>query len=210
MTKLIFLPGASGRKAAWEKWTLNFSGQYRISVVGWPSLDSEADNPEINKIADLRRVVANHVEDSTVLFAQSMGGVVALHTYLEHQESVVALVLCVTSGGLNKDEFDWENWRSDFLSDNPEAPRWFVDCDDDLSDLWAQVKVPVLLLWGSLDRISPVAMGRNLNHLITDSELVVVDDAGHDLIETHMVSLLQIVREFLKRVGLPRRQSRSL
>ena len=200
MTKLIFLPGASGRKAAWEKWTQSFSERYSIAVVGWPGLDSEPDDPEINHIADLRRVVANLVEDSTVLFAQSMGGVVALHTYLEHQESIVALVLCVTSGGLNKEEFDCENWRPDFLSDNPEAPRWFVDCEDDLTHLWTQVKVPVLLLWGSLDRISPVAMGKKLNNLITDSELVVVDNADHDLIETHAANLLPIVREFLKKV----------
>jgi pimeloyl-ACP methyl ester carboxylesterase len=46
----------------------------------------------------------------------------------------------------------------------------------------ALVYFPVLLLWGDVDPISPVAVGRKLVALLPRAELVVVNGGTHDLI----------------------------
>jgi len=200
MRKLIFLPGASGRRAMWDSWIDRFKRDYSTAVVGWPGLDNEPENPGILEIADLSQLVSMHVEPRSVLIAQSMGGVVALHTLLNHSDSVAALILCVTSGGLDRTEFDCDNWRPDFVRNNPGTPAWFLDHDEDLSQTWATISVPVLLIWGGDDRISPVAMGNRLNQLIPNSSLLVFQGAGHDVAETHAGQLLPAVSEFLKKI----------
>jgi poly(3-hydroxyoctanoate) depolymerase len=200
MPKLIFLPGASGRRAMWDSWIDRFKRDYSTAVVGWPGLDNEPENPGILEIADLSQLVSMHVEPRSVLIAQSMGGVVALHTLLNHSDSVAALILCVTSGGLDRTEFDCDNWRPDFVRNNPGTPAWFLDHDEDLSQTWATISVPVLLIWGGDDRISPVAMGNRLNQLIPNSSLLVIQGAGHDVAETHAEQLLPVVSDFLKKI----------
>lgn len=200
MAKLIFLPGASGRKAMWNAWLDHFKREHSTVVLGWPGLDNEPEDPSLRTIADLAQLVSSHIEPGSVLIAQSMGGVVALHALLENKESVAALILCVTSGGLDRTQFDCENWRPDFIKNYPGTPAWFIDHDEDLSHNWATVSVPVLLIWGADDRISPVAMGNQLNQLIPNSTLLVVQGAGHDVAETHASQIIHAVEEFLSEI----------
>jgi pimeloyl-ACP methyl ester carboxylesterase len=47
--------------------------------------------------------------------------------------------------------------------------------DDDLPSL----KMPVLILWGKLDRITPLSEGQTIHSLIPQSELVVAQSCGH-------------------------------
>lgn len=47
--------------------------------------------------------------------------------------------------------------------------------DDDLSSL----RMPVLILWGKLDRITPLSEGQTIHSLIPQSHLVVADNCGH-------------------------------
>jgi pimeloyl-ACP methyl ester carboxylesterase len=47
--------------------------------------------------------------------------------------------------------------------------------DDDLPSL----KMPVLILWGKLDRITPLSEGQTIHSLIPQSELIVAASCGH-------------------------------
>ena len=49
----------------------------------------------------------------------------------------------------------------------------------DLSDLLPQVAVPTLLVWGDSDARSPLAVARQFEEAIPDTNLVVIEGAGH-------------------------------
>lgn len=51
--------------------------------------------------------------------------------------------------------------------------------DTDLSDLLPHVAVPTLLLWGASDARSPLTVARQFAKAIPDTELAVIEGAGH-------------------------------
>jgi len=101
---------------------------------------------------------------------------------LERPGLVRHLVLSVTSGGVDMAALGAEDWRAEHRRRNPEAPSWFVDEREDLSHRLPEIAIPVLLLWGDADPISPVAVGRRLAELLPRAELVVIDGGTHDLV----------------------------
>jgi pimeloyl-ACP methyl ester carboxylesterase len=42
-----------------------------------------------------------------------------------------------------------------------------------------QLKMPVLLVWGSVDQITPLGLGKRMHELIPQSQLEVIDGCGH-------------------------------
>ncbi|MGB7986141.1 MAG: alpha/beta hydrolase, partial [Terracidiphilus sp.] len=42
-----------------------------------------------------------------------------------------------------------------------------------------QLKMPVLLVWGSVDQITPLSLGETMHHLIPQSQLEVIQGCGH-------------------------------
>jgi len=126
--------------------------------------------------------VIAEITGPVVLFAQSMGGLIGLRVALAVPQFVRALVLSVTSGSIDVGALGAVDWRPEFARHNPDAPRWFLDARDDMSDQLGRVRAPTLLLWGDADPISPVAVGRRLAELLPRSELVVIPGGTHDLV----------------------------
>jgi pimeloyl-ACP methyl ester carboxylesterase len=54
-----------------------------------------------------------------------------------------------------------------------------VMAEADQRDLLPRITVPTLLIWGELDARSPLAVARQFEQAIPDTELVVIPDAGH-------------------------------
>lgn len=133
-------------------------------------------------IDDLVTRVVDSISGPVDLLAQSMGGVIAIRAALQKPGLVKHLVLAATSGGLDVAALGGEDWRPMFLRENPTVPRWFADERRDLTDELAQLAVPVLLLWGNADPISPVSVGQRLAELLPHAELVVIDGGTHDLV----------------------------
>jgi pimeloyl-ACP methyl ester carboxylesterase len=50
---------------------------------------------------------------------------------------------------------------------------------DVLDDRYNQLHMPVLLVWGSLDRTTPLSLGITMHSRIQNSQLVVIDGCGH-------------------------------
>jgi haloalkane dehalogenase len=61
----------------------------------------------------------------------------------------------------------------------------------------AALGVPTLIVWGAKDEFAPVAGGYRFNKEIPDSTLVVLDDAGHFLMEDDPARVGREIREFL-------------
>ena len=93
-----------------------------------------------------------------------------------------ALVLSVTSGGIDVAALGAQDWRPSFRKNNPGLPSWFADERRDFAERLREITIPVLLLWGDADPISPVAVGRRLAQLFPHADLVVFPGGTHDLV----------------------------
>jgi pimeloyl-ACP methyl ester carboxylesterase len=199
-SRLLFLPGASGNTRFWQPVadSLHYPGE-RLHY-GWPGFGATPPDPAINGIDDLVDMVVADIDGPTALIAQSMGGVIAMRAALEKPELVTHLVLTVTSGGLDISDLGAEDWRESFQTANATFPRWFSDYREDLTQRLAQIKLPVLLLWGDADPISPVAVGRRLAAILPQAELHVIPGGDHDLANALANVMTPLIDDYLTRL----------
>jgi pimeloyl-ACP methyl ester carboxylesterase len=196
---LIFLPGASGNRRLWKPVADGISHPGPQRFLGWPGFGGVPEDPSVTGLGDLVSRVVDAMTERVVLFAQSMGGIIALRAALEAPERVRSIVLSVSSGGIDVHALGAFDWRPDFVAANPTTPRWFLDANDDLTHRLREITVPVLLLWGDADPISPVAVGKRLEHLLPDAELVVVPGGTHDLASDRASEVLPHIERHLRR-----------
>src|SRR5262249_380559 len=141
---------------------------------GWPGLGNEPHDPAVKGMDDLVRLVAARMDGPVDLVAQSMGGVIAVRLALERPQSVRRLVLVVTSGGVNMAGLGADDWRSDYRRSFPRAAEWVTEMRSSPELPVEKIAAPTLLVWGSADAISPVAVGRHLLVRLPDAQLHVV------------------------------------
>ena len=179
---LLFLPGALGHTQLWRPVAglLQHPGTRRF--VGWPGFGDTPADPNVRGLDDLATRLAAQIEGPVDLLAQSMGGIVAVLVALRNPAQVRHLVLSVTSGGIDVAGLGGVDWRPSLTSQHPDLPRWFIDERRDLTERIRAITIPVLLLWGDDDPISPVAVGRRLLELFRSAELLVVKGGTHDLV----------------------------
>lgn len=194
---LLFLPGASGNAQFWQPVADALQTPVARQLLGWPGFGGMAADPSITCLKDLATLALARIDRPTVLVAQSMGGVVAVHIALERPELITHLVLTVTSGGLDISALGATDWRAAFESESPTVPRWFLDDRTDLSARLHELQMPVLLLWAGADPISPVSVGQRLAQLIPHTRLEVFPQAGHDLGHTHASAVAQLIDEHI-------------
>ena len=195
----MFLPGASGNLELWRPVAerLQHAGEQRF--FGWPGFGGTPADPAVRGIDDLVARVAQEITGPVDLFAQSMGGVIAVRAALAKPHLVRHLVLSVTSGGIDMRAFGAADWRPAFRATQPQRPAWFANDRTDLSDRLHEIPAPVLLLWGDADPISPVAVGHRLAELFADAELVVLPGGTHDLAFERADELLPHIERHLAR-----------
>lgn len=198
----MFLPGAGGNAALWRPVAEGLSHCGPRRFFGWPGSGGTPPDPSVRGLGDLVERVLAELTRPTVLFAQSMGGLIALRAALARPTLVRALVLSVTSGGLDVRALGAVDWRTDFARENPDAPRWFLDANDDMSSQLPSVEAPTLLLWGDVDPISPVAVGRRLAELLPNATLRVVSGGTHDLAAERANDILPHIEQHLRAAGL--------
>ncbi|MBU6461036.1 MAG: alpha/beta hydrolase [Proteobacteria bacterium] len=198
-TQLLFLPGALGDGAFWSPVARLI--QYPATQVQLSWFDSDVV-PVNRKIGGLEKLVAwvvSQINQPTAIVAQSMGGVVAIRACLENPGLVTHLVLCATSGGLDLPALGLKDWRPDFYSANPDIPCWFAGDEKDLAFILPRVTVPVMLVWGEVDIISPVSVGQYLHTLFSDSCLHIIAGGDHDVGYTHPFLVSSLIDRHLIR-----------
>jgi pimeloyl-ACP methyl ester carboxylesterase len=197
----MFLPGASGDVALWQPVADLIAHRGRRRFFSWPGFRGVPLDPSVGGLGDLVERVVVEITEPVVLLAQSMGGVIALQAALAVPKLVKALVLSVTSGGIDLRGLGASDWRPEFARRNPDVPRWFLDARDDMTSRLHQVTAPTLLLWGDADEISPVAVGRRLTKLLPRSALVIVPGGTHDLVRERASEVAPLIDEHLHQLG---------
>lgn len=183
-SKLLFLPGASGRTDFWHPVAERLTSPASKVHMAWPGFGGVPPDPAVTGIGDLASRVLARLDQPSAIIAQSMGGVVAMLAALQKPELVTHLVLAVTSGGIDMRAFDAEDWRPAMRAAQPGLPDWFASYHDDLTPRLSALRIPTLLLWGDADPISPVQAGQRLACLLPRAQLHVFPGADHDLART--------------------------
>lgn len=194
----MFLPGASGNRELWRRVGEGLSHPGPRVYWGWPGFGGLPNDPSVTGLTDLVERVVKAISGPTVLFAQSMGGVIALRTALAVPHHVRALVLSVTSGGIDVASLGAVDWRPQMAAEDPTLPGWFLEARDDLSAELSRLRIPTLLLWGDADPISPPAVGRRLSELLPRSELVIVPGGDHSLAHERAHDVLPHIERHLR------------
>ncbi|HVB48266.1 MAG TPA: alpha/beta fold hydrolase [Burkholderiales bacterium] len=202
-SQILFLPGASGRTQLWEPVASLLTYPAPKGHFGWPGFGSTPPDPLVNGIDDLVRKVVAKVDQPTALIAQSMGGAIAVRVALEKPELITHLVLAVTSGGIDVAGLGGQDWRPSFHESHPMLPRWFSVYQEDLSAKLPSITIPVLLLWGDSDPISPVRVGEHLASILPCAHLHVIPGGDHDLVETHASVIAPLIDELLVKETQP-------
>jgi len=195
--QMIFLPGASGNIHFWRPLAARLRHHGSPRFFGWPGFGETPPDPSVTGISDLVTRVTDEITSPVDLFAQSMGGIVAILAALEKPRLISHLVLSATSGGIDMTEFGATDWRTTFRELNPGVPRWFEDERWNLTERIPEIQIPVLLLWGDSDPISPVAVGRRLADLFPNAELHVLPGGTHDLAVERVDDLVPLVERHL-------------
>jgi pimeloyl-ACP methyl ester carboxylesterase len=150
------------------------------------------------------------------LCGHSMGGHVCLRLAAAHPERVRKLVLVDASGLPLQTRLlplAWRSLRSQGHTRFRFAPiamatalqagplvLWSALHDllaDDVQTVLTGIAAPTLLVWGERDLLVPLELGRALHQAIQGSRLVVVPDAGHNVMFERPEQFNRLVLDFL-------------
>ena len=198
-SQILFLPGALGNRSFWEPLAGELQLRADKAFIAYPGFAGVPSDPSIACFEDVVVSVVSQIDRPTALVAQSMGGVLAIEATLLRPSVITHLVLAATSGGLNTARLGAIDWRQAFKYENPNLPEWFTSHNSDLTSKLGGIDVPVLLIWGDQDPISPIAVGQELLHLFPHAELHVLPGGEHDVARTHAQSIAPLVEMHLRK-----------
>lgn len=195
---LVFLPGAAGASEFWLPVARRLPDGWRKTLLNWPGAGDEPRDPEIAGFGDLTDRVSRSVDGRIDLIAQSMGGIVALALALQDPQRVRRLVLVATSGGLDVAQFGAADWRDEYRKKYPNAAPWISEQRVDHTEFLPTIRVATLLIWGDMDPISPVAIGRRLAQLLPNSDLRVLAGGTHSLAHDRPDEVASLIEDHLR------------
>ncbi len=193
--KTLFLPGAGGSASFWKP-VADRTGLESV-LFAWPGLGNEPADPAVSGIDDLVAMVLERMTERVNIVAQSMAGIVAIKAASAMPESVHRLVLAATSAGVPVSDLGGSDWRPDYYRAFPRAARWIGELVADLSSQIGLIAAPTLLLWGDRDPISPVSVGKRLGVLLPNATLRVIPGADHDLAQTNVALVAELIARHL-------------
>jgi pimeloyl-ACP methyl ester carboxylesterase len=197
MSSVVFFPGASGAGDFWSPVSKLLPEEWPTKLLDWPGAGAVPVAPGIGGYADLVGLAADGVADGSDVVAQSMGGVVAIGLALARPRKIRRLVLVATSGGLDVGGLGGGDWRGEYRAEFPEAAAWVTDEAPDYSAQLASIEIPVALIWGDADPVSPVAVGESLEQLLPMSQLHVVAGGTHALAREQPDQVATLIRSHL-------------
>ena len=221
---LVSLHGAGGMKLYRSHELL--AAQYRVIVFEVPGFGQSPANERSQSMPDLARTMAEAVTNLGLehfnLMGNSFGGKLALWMAIQQPERVQALVLVAPAairpeGGQSPAALSPEELLARLYA-HPErqAPAPPPDPaivaeqealvrrvigparDAALEGRLPGLHVPVLVLFGTLDRMIPPEMGRLYCEKLPNCHLVLVYDAGHAVDADRSEAFVSVVSDFLQ------------
>jgi pimeloyl-ACP methyl ester carboxylesterase len=194
---IVYLPGGGGRSSFWRPVADRLWRRGAPIVLGYPGFGDVPADASLRSLGDLYGALLGVLPERFHLVAQSMGNVIALRAALEHPERIASLVLCAVSGGVDVRSLGGAEWRKDLSAEQQGMPKWFIDDTSDFSDRLSSIRVPVLLLSGDSDPLSPVRVGEYLRDRLPSAQLHVVPGGGHMMAQEQPDRIAPLIAQFL-------------
>jgi len=174
-----------------------------------------------------QKFIASLDLNSVIIVGHSMGGAIAQLIALENPEYLKAIVLVCTGAwmrvskesmiSINNNyayfcnmaptrafsEHSDEGLKVKFSERLLSTPKNFVyqdlkACDEfDISDRIINIKIPTLIIGAELDLMTPPKYSEYLHHQIHDSELVIVNDSGHFVMQEKPDEFKCVILKFI-------------
>jgi pimeloyl-ACP methyl ester carboxylesterase len=222
---LVSLHGAGGMRIYRSHALL--AEQYRVIVFEVPGFGQSPANERSQSMPELALTMAQAVTNLGLerfnLMGNSFGGKLALWLAVQQPERIQALVLVAPAairpeGGLPPQALSPEERRARLYA-HPErqAPAPPPDPaimakqqilvrrvmgpvrDESLESRMPGLNVPVLVLFGTMDRMIPPEMGRLYCEKLPNCHLILVYDAGHEVDADRPEAFVSVVSDFLQR-----------
>ncbi|MFN4276314.1 MAG: alpha/beta fold hydrolase [Ferrovibrio sp.] len=198
MTHLLFLPGAGGAAEFWHPLGQLLPDAWEKTYLNWPGLGHEPHAPGYDSLDALTQHAEKHLAPSgNVILAHSMGGIFAMRLALRHPQRISRMVLTAASGGLDVARFGATDWRPEYRAEYPRAADWIMKARADHTPQIGDIRMPVLLLWGDADSISPVSIGRHLQDLLPQATLHVIKGGDHGFPRERAADIASLVTDFI-------------
>lgn len=198
---LIFLPGASSSTIFWHPLIEKLPQHYQTKIIGYPGFGDTPQSLEVKSFEDLTNHVVDQINEESVIVAQSMGGIFAVAAALQKPQLVKGLVLIATSGGINLERFNVQDWREAYRQTFLKYPDWFITTNANYEEFLSDINIETLLIWGDQDPVSPVEVGTYLNQIFKNSRLHIVKGGDHQLAEKHADEVATQIKDYLKKMS---------
>ena len=223
---MLFVHGAGGNHEIWENQTKYFRNAIAIDLPGHDVGEGKRTIEEY--VEDVRRFCDQKSLKNFVMVGHSMGGAITLKFALTYPEYLKAIVLVSTGAKLRVAPIVFEEIKRDynnFLELMKEyaflnkTPSWVKDkavklmrsvkpqvvygdfeaCDKfDVMGSLDRINLPTLIICGRDDLLTPVKYSEYLRAHIRNSELRVIDDAGHMVMLEKPQEFNEILENFLR------------
>lgn len=182
----------------------------------------------IDNYVDWLKKIIDKNKEKIILIGHSNGGRIAAVFSAKYPEKVKNLVLIDSAGIYHhdfkirfkrlvfeilaklgrkitasvklKDLLYWLVGESDYQSATSEMKKTMINLINfDLMPSLQKIKIPVFIVWGEKDKITPLSDGKIMQESIKDSNLYIVSSAGHIPQFTHTEEVVeQIIRKTIK------------
>jgi len=202
---LLFLHGWGGDANTWSSVVDSFSDKVsNIVMVDLPGF-GKSENPKTPfDIEDYTSVIHSFIkqvtEKSVIVIGHSFGGRIAGRLASDYNDDVEKIVL-VNSAGIRISESRSRFFEiiakilKLFIPDKVKTKLYdFLDSDYSLRpdlkatfkkimtndiDIYKNINIPTLIIWGDKDDVTPLQSGEKMHSLIKNSEFFVIKGAGH-------------------------------
>lgn len=191
---------------------------YNIYALDLPSHNNSDDFQELSLelYTDVLRTFINYLKVKKVILAgHSLGGAVIQNYYFKYPNDVFALILIGTGGRLRvlpstletvKNNFQGfindmgDDLKKEFLKTAPNVIyEDFRICDGfDTLDKTALINTPCLILVGKEDDMTPVKYSEFFHKKINNSELVIIEEAGHSVMMEQPKHVNKAIEHFIR------------
>jgi pimeloyl-ACP methyl ester carboxylesterase len=225
---LLYIHGSGCTEDSFRAQSEAFSGSDPVSLPGHPSGEA-LESVEAHAAWFARYVQWKHA-GRAVVAGNSLGGAITLRWALEFPDQAAGLILIGTGARLRVSpqifEMIDQRWPDciDVLSGMalaPDAPaalrdrfrQWhlgvgrlttrldYAACDrfDAMGDL-GRIKIPTLIIAGSLDKMTPPKFSQYLHEQIAGSTLTIIEGAGHLVMAERPAQVNAAIAQFLEQV----------
>jgi len=219
---VIFIHGYGAKKEIWRTQVEDISKEFQTITFDLRGT-GESDRPNIpytmNMLAEDVKGLMNFIGVEKVhLIGRSFGGMIAQHFVLQYPEKVEKLILIATNFG--RTDTDWveipkkgrleeiETIKHDPLKAFKQKSRWVSRSQDIINQAEAmkthytlerlhEIKNKTLLIAASHDRQTPVTVMTEMRKRIPNSELKVINEAGHFMTLSRASEVNEIILNFL-------------